>query len=314
MDIADFFVEVAVTIPDHISGDGWFACITTRGITREAIEDGVPLRGHHVCLNNDARWFHFVTREGSEEPDLLFESRANSAHAELGQTNHVRIVATGPQALLFINDKYIEELDFSGVLKPGAIGLSVFTDIGTTPTTYRSFKIMPLRQLLGPADGLIDHQFGPNQGIDGYHPVSILVNGILEASFGSPFAQTEGDWSSGFILRRDAFDSFHVIVIGSDGYWYHGLREGDPDDEQSVAEGFTEHIATTLQATNTLRVIMNDKTGFLFINNEFIQTLDLSGLLEPGRASAITNYFTGDGLPGYSTRFEGFTIWSSDGP
>ncbi|MCY4475510.1 MAG: hypothetical protein OXC83_08770 [Chloroflexi bacterium] len=32
----------------------------------------------------------------------------------------------------------------------------------------------------------------------------------------------------------------------------------------------------------------------------------------PGQVSAITNYYTVDGIAGYSTRFEGFTIWSAD--
>ncbi|MCE2407556.1 MAG: ABC transporter substrate-binding protein [Pseudomonadales bacterium] len=314
VDIADFMIEFAVTIPEHISGDLWVACITTRGIAPEAYERGEPLRGHHVCLNQHAAWFHLVTREGSEESDLLYQSRTDHIRTAPGQTNHVRLVATDSIGLLFINDEYIKELDFSGVLQQGAIGLNILSDIGTAPTRYESFKITPLRHVFGPAGGKIDHQMASTGSVDEYLTFPTLSNGVIEARFDNPYSASDGYWSGGFLFRNDAFDSFHVVVISSSGYWYHGLREGDPDNEQSVVERASGLISTTFPGTNTLRVVMSDGDGFLFINNEFVQKLDLSGLLAPGSVSALASYYIDDGIPGKSTTFSDFTIWSARHP
>ena len=312
VNLTDFTIEVAVTVPSHISGDLWLACITTRGITAEAYQRGVPLRGHHVCFDQHAAWFHIVTREGSEESDLLYEGRADSIRTGPGQTNHVRIVAMESKALFFINDTYIDELDFSGALKSGAIGLSVLTDIGTATTKYESFIITPLRRVFGPAEGQIDHQLFATGSIDEYQTSSIFSNGVIEASFDNPYSALDGHWSSGFLFRYDGFDSFHAVVVDSMGYWYHGFREGDAETERSVADSFSDLISTSFPGTNTIRVIMNDGVGFLFINNEFIRKLDLGGSLTPGFVSALASYYVDDGIPGKSTSFTDFAIWSAE--
>ena len=314
VDIADLNIEVAVTIPDHILSNVWVACITIRGITPDAYDIGETFRGHHVCFNHVAAWFHFITREGSQKSDLVYESRAISIRTDPGQTNHVRVVAVGTKGWFFINDEYVAELDFSGVLKSGAIGLNVLSSADAAPTKYESFKITPLKNVFGPADGKIDHQIASTGGIGGYTPASIFSNGVFEARFKNPYPATEGAWSSGFLFRNDVFDRFHAVIIDSSGYLYHGFRDGNPDDELSLAEYYSGQISTMFPGTNTLRIIASDEVGFLFVNSEFIQRLDLSGSLAQGFVSALGTYWGDDGIPGKSTSFEDFTIWSAEHP
>ena len=308
MDVDDFVVEVAVTIPNFISGDLWTACITTRGITPEAYERGVPLRGHHVCFNQHAAWFHSVTREGSEASGLLYESRANNIHTDLGQTNHVRIVAIESKAFFFINEEYIDELDFGRVLKSGAVGLSVTAFPSTAGTKYANFKIVPLKKVFGPASG----KFEPVDGIDAYSPRSVLADGVIQAGFHKPYTASEGDWGSGFVFRSDLLDEFHFLAVHSSGNWYHFLRTGDVDTEQELKQQYSNHIATGGGDSNHIRIIALGGEGWLFINSAYIDKLDLSGLTQAGRVSAIGAYYADDDIAGYSTRFEDFTIWSAD--
>ena len=50
--------------------------------------------------------------------------------------------------------------------------------------------------------------------------------------------------------------------------------------------------------------------GWLFINGARVAKLDLGGLLTSGAVSAVGSYFTGHGIPGRATRFEGLTVRS----
>ena len=63
--------------------------------------------------------------------------------------------------------------------------------------------------------------------------------------------------------------------------------------------------------SNHIRIIAMGGEGWLFINGVYVDRLDLSGGLEAGTVSAVGPYFTGHGIAGKSTEFEGLTIWSA---
>ena len=59
---------------------------------------------------------------------------------------------------------------------------------------------------------------------------------------------------------------------------------------------------------NHLRVIALGDIGWLFINNEFVSTLDLSGWREAGDVRAATGLLSGDEITGRSTEFLDFAV------
>ena len=163
--------------------------------------------------------------------------------------------------------------------------------------------------VFGPESGAIDHD--PDDGfIDTHRTTASLSDGIIEARFFNPYSSYDGSWSSGFIFRRADANFFHVVVINSDGAWYHYLRTGDIDTEQDLASEYSNHIDTTARGSNHIRIIANGSKGWLFINGAYVASLDLSGLIDPGGVSAVGSYFQDDGLTGKSTLFEDFTIRS----
>ena len=270
---------------------------------------------HIVIVNSNGAWYHYLrTGDVATEQDLSAEY-SNHIVTALNRSNHVRIIARGPEGLLFINGAFIAHLDLSGLTDSGSVSAvgSYFEDDGLAgkSTRFEDFIVRSLKGAYGPRDGNIEHD--PDDGfIDDYETITSLANGIIEANFSNPYASSQGDWSNGFIIRDSGGGEFHAIVIEEDGYWNHRLRTSDADTSQELATQFSNLISTTTNGSNHIRVIVLGDEGWLFINGTHVDKLDLNGRTESGQVSAVASYFTGDGIAGYSTRFEDFTIWSAD--
>ena len=78
-----------------------------------------------------------------------------------------------------------------------------------------------------------------------------------------------------------------------------------------VAQGEVS-FATEAGDSNLVRLIAVDDAGWLFINGDLAAILDLSVPTGPSGVSAITRFFEGNGIPGRSTAFADFSVWSLD--
>ena len=270
---------------------------------------------HIVIVNSNGAWYHYLrTGDVVTEQDLSAEYSNHIATAS-NRSNHVRVIARGPEGLLFINGAFIARLDLSGLTDSGSVSAvgSYFQSDGIDgrSTRLEGFAVRSLRRVYGPRDGTIKHD--PTDGFIDVHDSSVtLSDGIIEARFFNPYVSTEGDWSSGFLMRKGGEGEFHSLLIEELGTWLHDLRLGDADTTQSLARENSVLISDARGGSNRIRVVALGNEGWLFINGTYIDKLDLSGWTESGQVSAVTNYFTGDGITGYSTRFEDFTIWSAD--
>ena len=218
---------------------------------------------------------------------------------------------------MFINGEFVGKLDLSGLTSAGSVSAigAYFQNHGIDgkSTRFEDFTIRDLRSVYGPRDGNIEHD--PDGGfIKEHETYTSLTYGIIETLFSNPYSSSQGDWSNGFLFRDTFSGKFHAIVIQEDLRWHHVLRIGDSDTTLDLAEQYSDKISTAVSDSNHIRIIVLGDEGWLFINDTYIEKLDLSGLTTPSQVSAITNYFTGDGIAGYSTSFEDFTIWSADGP
>ena len=273
---------------------------------------------HIVLIQTDGQWSHHLRTVSTGDNDqFLAGLYSNEISTSSGGSNHIRIIYNDDAGWLFINDEYVEELDLSGLTGDGRVSAvgSYFQGDGISgkSTKFEDFTIRGLRTVYGPRDGNIKHD--PDDGfIDDHETYTSLANGIIEANFSNPYASSQGDWSNGFIIRDTGDGEFHTIVIEEDGYWDHRLWTRDADASQELATKFSNLVSTPANGSNHIRIIALGDEGWLFINGVYTDKLDLSGLTQAGEALAVTNYFTDDGLAGYSTSFEDFTIWSADGP
>ena len=63
---------------------------------------------------------------------------------------------------------------------------------------------------------------------------------------------------------------------------------------------------TSAGGRNHLRIVAIKERGWLFVNGEFVSTLDLSDVTGAGDVAVITGAFTGNEVAGAITRFENF--------
>ena len=270
-------------------------------------------RSHVIVIEDSGIWRHYL-RNGDPADDSLLQSGSFSdLRANVNTENHVRVIAQGKRGWLFVNGGYEAELDLSGLADSGSVRLLGAWFDGdehhNRATRFYGFAVRPLETKYGPLDGSIEHD--PDDGfIDTHRTYASLANGIIEARFLNPYSAREGDWSSGFLFRNSSSGQFHFVGVEESGMWHHYLRMGDTDSTQRLANNNSEHISTQASGSNHIRIIALGPDGWLFVNGEYVANLDLGGLLDAGSVSAVGGYFTGDGVAGKSTPFEGFTIWS----
>ena len=182
-----------------------------------------------------------------------------------------------------------------------------------TPTPTPGSGPQPI---FGPVNGEIEHN--PDDGsIDGYYSGTSIRDGTIEAYFYNPYSTSVGKWSAGFMFRHTPgtdINKFHGIFITEDGYFYHYLRTGSPDDDQRLAARHIGEIDTDASGRNHIRITFAGGGGKLYINGHYIAHLQLQGLMEAGGVYAIGSFFAGNGISGYSTRFEDFTVWPAPKP
>ena len=306
--VGDAVIEARFLNPYATSEGDWDGGFLFRHTSRNTF--------HVIVISSDGWWYHRLrTGEVATTQKLASEYSQHIDTTSFG-SNHLRIVTRGSDGWLFINGHFVGELALGGLTDSGdvyAVG-SYFRGRGIVgkSTKFEDFTVRSLRQVYGPRDGEVDHD--PGDGfIDEYLTYTSIKDGFIEGRFSNPYAQSQGDWSNGFIFRGVDTDSFHALVIEEDGYWNHRLRFNDTEDTMDLATRYSGLISTDSGSNNHIRIIALGNEGWLFINETFLDRLDLSELNESGEVSAVVSYFKGDGLAGYSTRFENFTIWSADG-
>ena len=179
-----------------------------------------------------------------------------------------------------------------------------------TPTPTPTSEPQPI---FGPVDGEIEHE-PDDVYLEAFNSRTSIRHGVLEARFYVPYSTEVGNWSCGFMFRYVKWDDlpdsqFHIVVITSWNTFHHYLRTGGPEDSTPLALRNITGINTSPGDSNHVRIIINGADGMLYVNSRYVAKLNLSGLITSGEVRAVGEYFSDDGVAGYSTRFKDFTIW-----
>ena len=183
-----------------------------------------------------------------------------------------------------------------------------------TPTPTRSPQPTPSADGgygFGPISGELRHN--PSDGFIKTHYVDISVSDlILRATFTNPYSAASNSWDYGFIVRDSgAGDSsqFLQVVVASDSRWSLEWRDGSSSESELVGEGRIANLDIGAGGQNSLWLAVFGQRGLLFVNGEYISSLDLSDVTQAGAIAAITGGFAGDEVTGAVTRFEDFQIF-----
>ncbi len=108
------------------------------------------------------------------------------------------------------------------------------------------------------------------------------------------------------MLRDQAAGPFISLAVTSDRRW--ALRWRDPPTGESVqvGGGTIPSFDTNAGGKNHLRIVAIEERGWLFVNGEFVSSLDLSGVTGAGDVAILTGAIRGNEIAGAVTQFENF--------
>ena len=295
--------EATFTTPHNIARRGWSSGFLLRGTG-----DG---KSHAVLIHRSGEWSHYLGSDDPEDASLVATGSSQNIRIGREAQNRVLVMASGSIGWLFINGVYEAELDLRGLVGPGSISLvGAWRAGGEFPgftVPFSHFTVQPLGRRFGPEKGTIEHNPG-DEHIDTYPSTAWMADGIIEARFLNPYSASEGDWTSGFLIRKGSADEHHAVFIDDDGGWHHYVRMMGADTK--LAEGSSEHIATSPSGSNHIRIVALGEGGLLFVNGAFVSTLDLSRLVLSGNVAGVGAYFSSHAIAGKLTSLEDFSVWS----
>jgi len=109
-----------------------------------------------------------------------------------------------------------------------------------------------------------------------------VETGVVQVEFTNPDISV-GRWSHGVTFRQAAEETFHAVYFTGTGDWGHFVRSGTLSSSTDLQTGTVLNNRTP-GAANVLTLVFDRTAGQLFLNDEFVATLDLSapGVLGPG--------------------------------
>ncbi len=231
---------------------------------------------------------------------------------ELGEEggNQIILIALDDTGYFILNDEFVAQLDLSE--RPFAGDIALGTGFYPTSeqegfaTSYEAFSVWELEPEYGPESGEMEHILDDlikieDSGVN-------LSNFIAQTTFLNPFSATESDFDFGYGFRVD--DDQYWLAVESTGDWALISRfDSNSDEDEVVNSGQIKNVNTGANESNTLTVITLGDTGYLLLNDQFIDTLDLSEITEAGDLQVITAYYFDHEIEGSSTAYEDFTIW-----
>ncbi len=185
----------------------------------------------------------------------------------------------------------------------------------TTPTPKPAQdKLIPPTKVFGPQAGDLPLQANaPVQqsaaGVD-------LSDFAAEITFKNPFSAAVGIWDAGFLFRSTGQAGYR-LVLRADATWDLIDLNGK---SSLVIDSNERHHAKIRTLDNTsgkpnkiLLIVLGDR-GFIFVNEAFIADLDLTGRMTAGDVIFESGVGERSQKDGYSTAFEGYTVWKIGQP
>ena len=167
------------------------------------------------------------------------------------------------------------------------------------------------KQVYGPTNGDLLHKEDNN--VKGQSASVNLRNFIAEVQFLNPYDAAQHAWDCGIIFRATSFYNQYRVLIDSKGRWFFRAADVSSDNRpqsKEFASGQVSNVNTNADGSNHLRLVVNDKTAFFFVNGEYVATLDVSGRNVPGDVLVGIGYDDDREINGRSTRYKSFSVWS----
>ena len=268
-------------------------------------------RFHILVVTGDSEWYHYERVGDSSDDRILDSGRVTGLNNLPLGSNEIRLVVLGSVGLFYLNGGFVSELSLAGTDDPGDVaiitGFFEGHEVAGQSTKFRGFRVSP-PEFMGSESG--EFPFGGNDRIESRSMLVDVKDFIASAKFVATHDKRVGRWSYGLAFRHTGRNSFQAVTVNSDGTWEHFIRGGTT---ASVYQE-TGRVGLNLGAgtENRLVLLAVGSAGLFSVNGEFVSELDLGTSVESGDVWVGANFYQGDGVRGYTTRFEDFEVWSLD--
>jgi len=174
--------------------------------------------------------------------------------------------------------------------------------------------------LFGPSSGVLEQREGDQAPqIACESPRLILRDFIAEATFHNPTASdplpSPPAWDYGFIFSNLDGETEYRIILDSGGSWTLNLHSSGLDISNRDS---TSLLDLSTEGSNTLKLyVTNDNdTSHLYINGQYVDTLDLTmfGMAQSSGSehdiSICAGIMVGNAIAGRPTLYDDFNLWS----
>ncbi|MBK8900189.1 MAG: serine/threonine protein kinase [Anaerolineaceae bacterium] len=296
---ADFVMQVEMVNPYGPATGSWDFGLIFR---QSDVDDEMRL-----VVRSDGLWN--LNDRSPGEDNFLQDGEVDWLDLSEGGSNLFELIAIGEQGYFFLNGQFVDVLELSSRTEGGNIALGTgfygSNELNGQESVYNNFNLFDTTPVYGPNSGELVHVLDDLIKLETADVDEL--NFIAEATFVNPFAAAVNGWDYGFSFRTNGSYKYW-LVLASEGNWALADRQGSADNEVTVAEGDLDNLNLGDGDTNSLRLIAWGDVGYFFVNDEFIDSLDLSSNLDPGEVEAITAFYFDHELEGEATGFVDFTI------
>lgn len=167
------------------------------------------------------------------------------------------------------------------------------------------------KKIHGPDDGILENGVGAFIRERDYN--DLLKNFIIEVRFFNPGDGAINPWNYGFGFRRTLGARVNppqwLLFMRYDKTWFLSVNTTTPAAFRTVQTGRADNFDGSPTGSNHLRLIVNEATGYFFVNGVYITTLDLAQLVEPGTLYIGTGAF-GVVFPGLAVPYKESNLYA----
>ena len=292
---------------------------------------------HWVSIDSAGDWEYFYRLEDVEARGRR-NTRSSAINTAAGGKNTLRVVMIGAKGWVYINGQYQSALDLSAVTEGGNISVFVDDDeegetrfenftvwkwgeslatqlpeIANSPTPTPGPTANPSIPLFGPEDGSIAHD--PDNGFLEISNALVQSGDVMiEVTFENPYAPNESHWNYGIFFDSAQRNAYHWVFIDSSRNWKHWRGSGEGGRTLRGGVERVHGIDVSEEGSNSLRLIVIDDIGWLYVNDNFAGNINFSlgDVPNPDRIGLVISDYPGNGRrynKGDKTVFKDFTIW-----
>jgi hypothetical protein len=296
-----------------------------------------------VMLGSQGDWLLYEGPEEDEDDSGSFDP--NALDLSRGGSNRIGLVVDGGQALIFVNGRFVAELDISDHTDSGNIGITswLYPDEGTDTVESTRVDRFTVRSLdaavpsaqtataeaqaeatrvqataeafLATAEAsIINLAYGPSDGelpsVDDGQPEWIYTGQYLQrfivgATFVNPHDGSDGTWSYGFFLRESSIATAFRVMVASDNHLY--LFRGS--EVEPILVNPLSNFDTDSGASNKVVVVVLADALYVYVNDIYVGGHTGISDAEPGDVAIGSEFLVGDvEAEGVITRYVDFYV------